>query len=163
MAKALKCEYEVDIPEFSIVSSEARDLVERLLVANPEERLTADDCLSHPWLSGQSGGASSQIMLNKSIPGDVIYIDVINELETTWMRRCLARRRYGQPDYHTKPPVFQSQNKFFHEYLYGGRRRDWFKYKTETQTELGGTNGKLLRGVAVLLLFSIRFMKFNKN
>ena len=76
MAKALKCEYEVDIPEFSIVSSEARDLVERLLVAGPEERLRADDCLSHPWLSG-----------------DVIYIDVINELETTWMRRCLARRR----------------------------------------------------------------------
>ena len=58
MAKALKCEYEVDIPEFSIVSSEARDLVERLLVANPEERLTADDCLSHPWLSGQSGVSS---------------------------------------------------------------------------------------------------------
>ena len=55
MAKALKCEYEVDIPEFSIVSCEARDLVERLLVASPGERLTADDCLSHPWLSGQSG------------------------------------------------------------------------------------------------------------
>ena len=57
MAKALKCEYEVDIPEFSIVSSEARDLVERLLVASPEERPTAEDCLSHPWLSGQSGQA----------------------------------------------------------------------------------------------------------
>ena len=57
MAKALKCEYEVDIPEFSIVSSEARDLVERLLVARPDGRLTAEDCLSHPWLSGQSGRA----------------------------------------------------------------------------------------------------------
>ena len=54
MAKALKCEYELDIPEFSLVSSEARDLVERLLVAEPEERLTAEDCLSHPWLSGQA-------------------------------------------------------------------------------------------------------------
>ena len=54
MAKALKCEYELDIPEFSLVSSEARDLVERLLVAEPEERLTAEDCLAHPWLSGQA-------------------------------------------------------------------------------------------------------------
>ena len=45
----------------------------------------------------------------------------------------------------------------------GRRRTDCFKYKTETQTELGGTNGKLLRGVAVLFLFSIRFMKFHKN
>ena len=59
------------------VSSEARDLVQKLLLADPDERLTADQCLSHPWLSG-----------------DVIYIDVLNELETTWMRRCLARRRY---------------------------------------------------------------------
>ena len=67
MAKALKCEYEVDIPEFSIVSSEARDLVERLLVGSPDERLTAEDCLSHPWLSGQSGQAScgnTEIMLD---------------------------------------------------------------------------------------------------
>ena len=58
------------------VSSEARDLVQKLLLADPNERLTAVQCLSHPWLSG-----------------DVIYIDVLNELETTWMRRCLARRR----------------------------------------------------------------------
>ena len=52
MAKALKCEYEIDIPEFSKVSSEARDLVQSLLLAAPDERLTADQCLSHPWLSG---------------------------------------------------------------------------------------------------------------
>ena len=76
MARALKCDYELDIPELWKVSGEARDLVEALLVGSPEERLTAEECLAHPWLSG-----------------DVIYIDVINELETTWMRRCLARRR----------------------------------------------------------------------
>ena len=35
MAKALKCEYEVDIPEFSLVSPEARDLVQ---VANLNSR-----------------------------------------------------------------------------------------------------------------------------
>ena len=50
MAKALKCEYEIDIPEFSKVSAEARDLVQKLLLASPEERLTAEQCLSHPWL-----------------------------------------------------------------------------------------------------------------
>ena len=76
MAKALKCEYEVDIPEFSRVSAEARDLVQSLLLAEPEARLTAEACLAHPWLSG-----------------DVTYMNVLNELETTWMRRCLARRR----------------------------------------------------------------------
>ena len=76
MAKALKCEYEIDIPEFSKVSAEARDLVQKLLLATPGDRLTAEECLAHPWLSG-----------------DVTYMNVLNELETTWMRRCLARRR----------------------------------------------------------------------
>ena len=53
MAKALKCEYEVDIPELRKVSGEARDLVQRLLLASPDRRLTAEECLAHPWLSGQ--------------------------------------------------------------------------------------------------------------
>ena len=46
MAKALKCEYEIDIPEFSKVSAEARDLVQKLLLASPEERLTADQVMT---------------------------------------------------------------------------------------------------------------------
>ena len=45
MAKALKCEYEIDIPEFSKVSAEARDLVQKLLLASPEERLTAEQVM----------------------------------------------------------------------------------------------------------------------
>ena len=76
MAKALRCEYELDIPELSHTSSEALDLVCHLLCKESDERYSATECLAHPWLSGED-----------------IYIDVLHELETTWMRRCLARRR----------------------------------------------------------------------
>ena len=76
MAKALRCEFELDIPELSRTSDEAKDLVVNLLCKEPEERFTAEECMAHPWLSGAD-----------------IYIDVLHELETTWMRRCLARRR----------------------------------------------------------------------
>ena len=96
MARALKCEYELDIPELWKVSGEARDFVEALLVSRPDRRLTAGECLSHPWLSGLTTRKSHISFYSKyfiHLPGDVIYIDVINELETTWMRRCLARRR----------------------------------------------------------------------
>jgi serine/threonine protein kinase len=34
------------------VSAEARDLVEKLLVAAPSERLTINQVLKHPWLEG---------------------------------------------------------------------------------------------------------------
>ena len=40
-------------------------------------RFTARQSLEHPWLED-----------------DDLYIDVIQELETSWMRRCLARRRW---------------------------------------------------------------------
>ena len=41
------------------------------------DRLTAQQALEHPWLDS-----------------DRVYVDVLFELETTWMRKCLARRRY---------------------------------------------------------------------
>lgn len=77
MAKALRCEFELDIPELSHTSEEAKDLVRHLLCQDPDERFTATESLAHPWLSGAD-----------------IYIDVLHELETTWMRSCLARRRW---------------------------------------------------------------------
>ena len=40
-------------------------------------RLTARQSLEHPWLEDED-----------------LYIDVLQELETTWMRACLARRRW---------------------------------------------------------------------
>ena len=40
-------------------------------------RLTARQCLEHPWLEDED-----------------LYIDVLQELETSWMRACLARRRW---------------------------------------------------------------------
>ncbi|GLD92067.1 hypothetical protein PINS_up000600 [Pythium insidiosum] len=37
-------------PEWHALSSDARDLIERLLVAEPANRLTAEQVLAHPWL-----------------------------------------------------------------------------------------------------------------
>eukprot|EP00090_Calanus_glacialis_P031250 TRINITY_DN51362_c0_g1_i1.p1 TRINITY_DN51362_c0_g1~~TRINITY_DN51362_c0_g1_i1.p1 ORF type:complete len:119 (+),score=19.75 TRINITY_DN51362_c0_g1_i1:38-358(+) len=77
MAKSLSCEYDLDIPELSHTSEEAKDVVRHLLLTDQTERLTSSECLAHPWLSGAD-----------------IYIDVLHELETSWMRSCLARRRW---------------------------------------------------------------------
>ncbi|KAK6620348.1 hypothetical protein RUM44_006749 [Polyplax serrata] len=46
---------DVDFPDdlFKDVSNDAIDFVKRLLVKNPEARLTAADCLKHAWLDSQ--------------------------------------------------------------------------------------------------------------
>jgi serine/threonine protein kinase len=36
------------------VSDSAKDLVRRLLEKNPKKRMTADECLKHPWITGQT-------------------------------------------------------------------------------------------------------------
>lgn len=77
MARSLSCEYDLNIPELSHTSEESKDLVRNLLIMDPTQRLTADQCLAHAWLADED-----------------IYIDVLHELETTWMRKCLARRRW---------------------------------------------------------------------
>ena len=35
---------------FDRISEEARDLIQKLLVVDPEERLSSEQILSHPWL-----------------------------------------------------------------------------------------------------------------
>jgi serine/threonine protein kinase len=49
------------IPEFPPqITTEAKDLIKRLLNKKPEERLTLADVLAHPWVSLNCGGANAQ-------------------------------------------------------------------------------------------------------
>lgn len=42
--------FSLELPVWDTISTEAKDLICRLLVVNPEARLTATDALRHPWL-----------------------------------------------------------------------------------------------------------------
>ena len=43
--------YETDIPQFTCLSENARDLISHLLKYNPLERYSAEEALNHPWFS----------------------------------------------------------------------------------------------------------------
>jgi len=57
--KIKRADYDMPSPYFDAVSDSAKDLIQKLLVANPSERLTAEQTLKHPWLSG---GASDTVL-----------------------------------------------------------------------------------------------------
>lgn len=42
--------YEFDARHFSMTTSMAKDFIQKLLVKNPAERMTAEECLLHPWI-----------------------------------------------------------------------------------------------------------------
>lgn len=77
MAKVLACDYSLDQPEIDKTSVEAKDFISRLLLLDPKQRMSAEACLDHPWLLD-----------------DKLYLGILETLETSWMRKCLARRRW---------------------------------------------------------------------
>eukprot|EP00968_Pinguiococcus_pyrenoidosus_P017557 scaffold1748_cov258-Pinguiococcus_pyrenoidosus.AAC.9 len=64
--KVLSAEYEFHPDYFGHVSDEAKDFVSKLLVIDPEERLTAEQALQHPWLI-QEKSVLTRRGLDKSI------------------------------------------------------------------------------------------------
>jgi len=46
------CDWDFDEDTFAIVSDEGKDFIRRLLIKNKEKRMTAHECLLHPWLMG---------------------------------------------------------------------------------------------------------------
>jgi len=45
--------YDFDDPSWDEVSEDAKDLIRHLLVKNPEERYSAQQCREHPWIVGK--------------------------------------------------------------------------------------------------------------
>lgn len=52
--KIKNVEFNFDAPAWKSVSSEAKDIICKLLVKDPEGRLTPDEFLAHPWITGDS-------------------------------------------------------------------------------------------------------------
>jgi len=50
--KIANVKFDFDDPAWKNVSDSAKDLITKLLVKNPKERLTAQQCEKHPWLTG---------------------------------------------------------------------------------------------------------------
>ena len=51
--KIKKCKYDMDSPIWGMVSSQAKDLISKLLVADPAKRITGEEIAAHPWILGE--------------------------------------------------------------------------------------------------------------
>lgn len=76
--RSLHAAYDMDIEQIKKTSQSARDLITSLLRTGPSSRLSAEECLKHVWLRG----------------GRLEHQPTLVELETKWMKQCLARRRW---------------------------------------------------------------------
>ena len=45
------CDYDLETEFWETISDEAKDLIGKLVLADPNERITAEQILSHPWFN----------------------------------------------------------------------------------------------------------------
>nr|XP_060640996.1 calcium/calmodulin-dependent protein kinase type IV-like isoform X1 [Anolis sagrei ordinatus] len=53
-SRILNCDYEFVSPWWDEVSLNAKDLVQKLIVLDPQKRLTVQQALEHPWVTGKT-------------------------------------------------------------------------------------------------------------
>jgi len=63
----LECELEWKTPQFDNVSDEAKDLISRLIIPDPEDRLTAEEALQHPFIQGESKKVALHTLVKEGI------------------------------------------------------------------------------------------------
>jgi len=77
VARILSCQYDLHGAELKCISREAKSFIQDLLQIGQQQRMSMNQCLQHKWLEMQIE------------PGETLQA-----LETRWMRKLLARRRW---------------------------------------------------------------------
>ena len=70
--KIKDAEYHFNHQEFDSVSSECKDLISKLLVANPKKRLTGKEALGHAWFKKVLSKTEGETKIGVKISSDVI-------------------------------------------------------------------------------------------
>lgn len=86
------CDWEFDEESFRHVSEEGKDFVRRLLIKNKEKRLTAHECLLHPWLTGDHSDRTTKISNEKYLA----LRDKIRRKYDDWSRFVLPIGRLSE-------------------------------------------------------------------
>lgn len=103
------CDWDFDEEAFANVSEEGKDFIRCLLTKNKEKRLTAHECLLHPWLQGDHSELSAAISASRYLalrdrlrakyPGWEDFLVPIGRLSEYSCLRKLQIEKYKIRDY----------------------------------------------------------------
>ena len=60
--KIKKVEYNFDAPTWANVSNDAKNVIRALLVKEPEKRMSPDEFLKHPWITGANANTENNTL-----------------------------------------------------------------------------------------------------
>lgn len=76
-------ECSLELEEWKAVSPESKDLITKMLTHDPSKRISAEECLAHPWIKHSGGDAISSSMAK----------NVLNNLKSFRVRAPNSRQR----------------------------------------------------------------------
>jgi myosin-light-chain kinase len=79
-----RANYDFDDEAFTDISDEAKDFISKLLIKDKDQRLSAKQCLAHPWLTRRP----------KSVSKTTDDENIDKKLSTKKLRRFVIRRRW---------------------------------------------------------------------
>lgn len=71
LSKVLYGNYDFKQPQWLVVSSEAKDLVKKLLERSIDKRLSAEQALNHPWIKQQRTKDNDKVIINENVIEDI--------------------------------------------------------------------------------------------
>lgn len=80
------CDWAFEEDAFRDISEDGKDFIRRLLLKNKEKRMTAHECLKHPWLTGDHSSLTSEISRQRFIK----VRDQIRQKYESWGRSLLS-------------------------------------------------------------------------
>jgi len=93
----LNCHYEFEEEYWGHISDLAKDFVSKLLVPSPQLRMSAEEALSHPWITSSRGTLPREDLKSriahgkKRFKGAVQSIIAANKLRQSFLKKSLAK------------------------------------------------------------------------
>ncbi|TRY54322.1 hypothetical protein DNTS_021299 [Danionella cerebrum] len=109
--RILNCEYEFVSPWWDNVSLNAKDLVRKLIVQDPKKRLTTQQALQHPWVTGKAVNFTHMDTAQKKL----LEFNARRKLKAA-VKAVVASSRlgsagnHGNPDSHKTDTVEENKN-----------------------------------------------------
>uniref|UniRef100_H3AT43 Calcium/calmodulin-dependent protein kinase type IV n=1 Tax=Latimeria chalumnae TaxID=7897 RepID=H3AT43_LATCH len=94
-SKILNCDYEFVSPWWDEVSLNAKDLVRKLIVLDPQKRLTVYQALQHPWVTGKAANLTHMDSTQKKLQ----EFNARRKLKAA-MKAIVASSRLGNHGHH---------------------------------------------------------------
>ncbi|XP_065178618.1 calcium/calmodulin-dependent protein kinase type IV-like isoform X2 [Sycon ciliatum] len=88
--RIIQCDFEFVPPYWDHISGDAKDLISKLLVLNPQQRLTASQALQHPWVKGDT---TPTVRLDKTLENLREFNSARKKFKLPGVVVCTCRKR----------------------------------------------------------------------